>query len=403
VLERVVLDVRSRGIALAPAPDQVVAGGDQGRASGPSAAGWFVRMAGAATPAPPDSMLSAQARMAADVDWLQRAVSVRPIRDTRLVDVQAEHWSPRAAADIANTLAKEFVRGEEENRRAEDRDRLSSLREQASDVRRVIQSSENRLYGSQSSGLALANERSKQLAQSGIELSSGVLKARSDLHVIDKQLARIAAFRSASAPDWSNPPVQTPAMDELYRELQRTETDILAQRRVYREGSQELAPLEAQITALRDAMRRELQKAYSDLETQREALSARVAEQEQAINYNERSIKTLSDSSYKYSTLESELGTQRDLYTLLLKKVQEQDIAQTIMPATVDVVQAATVPMESVRPRKVVNLAVGLLLGLVFGTGLALALEAIRRTIRTPRDVVQLLQLPVMGMIPRRM
>jgi succinoglycan biosynthesis transport protein ExoP len=66
-------------------------------------------------------------------------------------------------------------------------------------------------------------------------------------------------------------------------------------------------------------------------------------------------------------------------------------------------VQAATVPMESVRPRKVVNLAVGLLLGLVFGTGLALALEAIRRTIRTPRDVVQLLQLPVMGMIPRRM
>jgi uncharacterized protein involved in exopolysaccharide biosynthesis len=328
---------------------------------------------------------------------------VRPIRDTRLVDVQAEHWSPRAAADIANTLAKEFVRGEEENRRAEDRDRLASLRAQASDVRRVIQSSENRLYGSQSSGLALANERSKQLAQSGIELSSGVLKTRSDLHVIDNQLARIAAFRRASAPDWSNPPVQTPAMDELYRELQRTETDILAQRRVYREGSQELAPLEAQIGALRDAMRRELQKAYSDLETQRDALSARVAEQEQAINHNERSIKTLSDSSYKYSTLESELGTQRDLYTLLLKKVQEQDIAQTIMPATVDVVQAATVPMESVRPRKVVNLAVGLLLGLVFGTGLALALEAIRRTIRTPRDVVQLLQLPVMGMIPRRM
>jgi len=61
------------------------------------------------------------------------------------------------------------------------------------------------------------------------------------------------------------------------------------------------------------------------------------------------------------------------------------------------------VPLEAVRPRKLVNVIVGLLLGFVTGAGIALALEAFRRTIRTPRDVVQLLHLPVMGMIPRRM
>ena len=64
--------------------------------------------------------------------------------------------------------------------------------------------------------------------------------------------------------------------------------------------------------------------------------------------------------------------------------------------------QAAAVPLKSVRPRKAINIAVGLVLGLVFGTGLALALESIRRTIRTPRDVVHELHLPVVGMIPRR-
>src|SRR5207244_3577405 len=126
----------------------------------------------------------------------------------------------------------------------------------------------------------------------------------------------------AVAPDWSNPPVQTPALDALYRELQQTEAEILAQRRVYREGSQELAPFESQAAALREAMRKELQKAFSDLEGQRESLAERAAD---------------------------------------------------------------------------------LLLGLVFGIGLALAREAFRHTIRTPRDVIHRLRLPVMGMIPRRM
>jgi capsular polysaccharide biosynthesis protein len=49
------------------------------------------------------------------------------------------------------------------------------------------------------------------------------------------------------------------------------------------------------------------------------------------------------------------------------------------------------------------NLGIGLALGTVFGVGLALTLEALRRTIRTPRDVVNELQLPVMGMIPKRL
>jgi uncharacterized protein involved in exopolysaccharide biosynthesis len=237
---------------------------------------------------------------------------------------------------------------------------------------------------------------------SGSELGSSQLKSRADLRGVQAQLERIRQFRNSDAPDWSNPPVQTPALDERYRELQKVETQLLALRQVYRDGSQELGSLESQSRALRETMRRELQKATSDLEGQREVLEARLADVEGAINHNDRSLKALSDSSTKYSTLESELGTQRELYTLLLKRVQEQDIAQTIQPASVQVVQNATVPLEPVRPRKLVNLVIGLLLGLVSGAGVALAAEVLRRTIRTPRDVVRELHLPVMGMIPRR-
>jgi succinoglycan biosynthesis transport protein ExoP len=374
VVEKVVNEVQSRGVALDP------------KVADPQQA----------------ALMTPDMRLRANVDWLQRAVSVRPIRDTRLVDIQAEHSDPRAAADLANTVAKVFLASEAQARQAADRGRLESLRAQIADVRHVIEVSEQSLYGSKHTNLAISGERNRQLAQAGTELGSSVLKARGDLHDVEAQLERIRQFKKSDAPDWSNPPVQTPALDDRYRDLQKVETQLLAMRQVYKDGSPELLALESQSRALRETMRRELQKAQSDLEGQREVLATRVADLDHAIGRNDVSLKALSDSSTKYSTLESELGTQRELYTLLLKKAQEQDIAQTIQPPSVVVVQDAAVPLEPVRPRKVMNLVVGALLGLVFGSGLALALETFRRTIRTPRDVVRELQLPVVGMIPRR-
>ena len=374
VAERVVRDVQSRGVTLSP------------KTADPKRA----------------AMLTPAMRLQEDVEWLTHAVSVRPIRDTRLVDVQAEHCSPKAAADIANTVARMFVANEGEMRQAANRNRLASLRAQIADVRAVIQSSEQSLYGSSHRNLALSEERNRQLSLSGTELGSALLKARADLRVVTAQLERIRQFRNSDAPDWSNPPVQTSALDDRYRELQKVETQLLALRQVYRDGSPELKSLESQALALRETMRRELQKAASDLEGQRDVLGARVDDLQGAMSHNDRSLKALSDSSTKYSTLESELGTQRELYTVLLKRVQEQDIAQTIQPASVLIVQHAPVPLEPVRPRKIVNLVIGLLLGFVSGAGLALAAEALRRTIRTPRDVARELHLPVMGMIPRR-
>ena len=53
------------------------------------------------------------------------------------------------------------------------------------------------------------------------------------------------------------------------------------------------------------------------------------------------------------------------------------------------------------RPRKILNLLVCVFAGLVTGTGLAYLREYLRRTIRTPQDVDEYLQLPVLGLIPK--
>jgi len=54
-----------------------------------------------------------------------------------------------------------------------------------------------------------------------------------------------------------------------------------------------------------------------------------------------------------------------------------------------------------VRPRKLLNFIVCVFAGLVVGAGLAFLREYLRRTIRTPQDVDEYLQLPVLGLIPK--
>lgn len=387
VLEQVARDMQARGIAMAE------------------------RVPATTSTAPPPATASIGAptvpgdedpQLIADIGWLAKNVSVKPLRDTRLVDVVAEHSDARAAAEIANSMAASFIRNQSEMRRGADSERLKALRAQIAELRRTIQESEQSLYGTRRTTLALAGERSRQLADAGNELNSSAIKARAELRVVEAQLERIRAFRRSSSPDWSKPPVQTDAMDLLHRDVQRAETAVQELRRQYRDQSPEVVAAESQVQVLKDAMRRELQKAASDLEGQRDILRARVDGFESARAHNERTLEALSDSSRKYTTLESDLRTQRELYVLLMQKVQEQDVAQTITPAGVELVQTASIPLERVRPRKALNIALGVALGFVFGSGAAFGLETVRRTIRTPQDVMHEIRLPVLGMIPRR-
>jgi uncharacterized protein involved in exopolysaccharide biosynthesis len=391
VLERVAREVRVRGIVMGRPPKPAVAGGGS------------PAMAHAATASEhvPNSA-DADPQLAADVDWLAKNVFVRPIRDTRLVDVVVEHYDAKAAAEIANSVARIFVKTQMDTRREADTDRLTALRQQITDLRASIQESERRLYGSRNTTLVLADERNRRLAQAGTELSTAAIRTRADLRVVEAQLALIAAFRRAAAPDWSNPPVQSEGMDELHRQLVSSEARVGEMRRLYRDQSPEVSAAEAQAAAIRDAMRRELQRAATDLESQRDVLIARAEGFEDAMARNERSLKAINDSSYKYSTVESELRSKKELYQLLLQKSQEQDVASAIQPANVEIVQGAAIPLDRVRPRKAMNIALSLALGLVFGGGTAFSLEALRRTIRTPQDVMHELRLPVLGMIPRR-
>ena len=76
----------------------------------------------------------------------------------------------------------------------------------------------------------------------------------------------------------------------------------------------------------------------------------------------------------------------------------DKDLPKTI---TVTIIDSAQVSAKPVRPNKPLNIALGIIIGLVVGVGLAFFIEYLDTSVKTIDDVERALQAPVLGVIPQ--
>jgi capsular exopolysaccharide synthesis family protein len=102
------------------------------------------------------------------------------------------------------------------------------------------------------------------------------------------------------------------------------------------------------------------------------------------------------------NVLQSEGDTQSALFDNVLKQMREADVSKEIAPITVNIVQPAPLPDpdKPASPRKVLILGLAGLAGLVIGFGAVFVLDGLDSSIKTVDEATQLLNLPILGLMP---
>jgi capsular exopolysaccharide synthesis family protein len=111
---------------------------------------------------------------------------------------------------------------------------------------------------------------------------------------------------------------------------------------------------------------------------------------------------TEAEKNQPYYEMKRKLVQMQDLHKLLYSKVQATKL-DLQMPVTsiVQITDPAEPGKSPVKPNKPVNIALGLIFGLIMGVGLAFFIEYLDTSVKTIDDVERTFQCPVLGVIPQ--
>jgi len=269
-------------------------------------------------------------------------------------------------------------------------------------VRERIQLSEGRLYGEPDGGLGGVQSRVQGLQGSIAELTTEYLKVRDDRTALAARLARLEHLGADALPQAADLPVGSDALDGLRRDLTSREAELASARAVYKDKHPKLVALESECAAIRTHIAEELGRVIAGMHTELSTLAAREAQLRASLDSNQRQMGLEQSRTQHYAVSERELKTDQDLYALLQSKLQEGGIEGFMKSPLVDIVDPAAVAKDPVRPRKLLNLAILAVVGLLTGTGISFVGYATRRTLHEPEDVEREIGVPVIGVLPKR-
>lgn len=328
---------------------------------------------------------------------MAEGLEVKIIPGTRIFEIYFSSPSPELAAAVPNEYARQFlVQASAQSTDSAIRTR-DFLENKVLEVRSALERSEALLLNyaqgrdivklDPNQGIQL--QRYADLNREVTEAESRLLEARSQQSVLkDASVVTFPPFLRNDA---------IIKLEAQRNELQQRLSSLLTQfGRNWPETirqQEELDQLDQQISSEKEAALTEAQLEYEVRVEHYQLALSRLQQQK-------RTTDQVGEDLINYNILKGEVETNRLLHDSLLKRLKEARIAAVLESSNVNIFEDARVPQSIHFPSKVQYLALSVMVGLLFGFGVALLFEAVDDSVRSASDVGRMLSAPCLGVIP---
>ena len=331
------------------------------------------------------------------IGLVRGGLAIQPQPNTRLVSVSFTSTEPNFAARAANAVVDGYIASEIDRRFGASSYAKKYLEEQLSIAKGKLEDNERALVEfAQQESLVDTGDGRSLVGRNLVDLNASLAEAQAQR--IRAQARWQQASGSAALPQDVLASSLVPGLRQQLAELRRRYQEKL---QVFKPDYPEMQQLQGQITELERQVAAEQNNARTSLRTEYDAAISRenmlkaqlAALRDESLDTDSRSIQ--------YNILRREADTSRQLYDSLLQRYTQIAVASDVRPNNISVVDRAQVPGGPFKPSLFYNLAIALLLGVMLGVALALLLEFLDDTLKTPEDIEQQLRLPVLGIIPK--
>ncbi len=193
----------------------------------------------------------------------------------------------------------------------------------------------------------------------------------------------------------NNPLIQTLKTEEAKLLTERSELS-----KKYGEGHPRMIQIQQELAANRGKIGAEMAVIKQTIKNEYNMAKAQEENLKRALEAQKNITQDQSDVGIQYRVLLRDVETNRALYENVLKSLKTTTATENLPATNIRVVYPALVPETPISPRRARNLILAAGVGLFFGFGLALFLENLDTTIKTPEELERWLEIPNLALIP---
>ena len=351
-------------------------------------------------PSAPTGYLDEDLILTAAQQKLQRNISVEPIRQSQLIEISYEDPNPAMAAEIANTIAEQFIRADLDSRFEMHSEASNWLSSRLDELKIALDQSEATLQKFREGAGIIATPDSMGGTVSQLETASTRLIqariARAQAAQVFQQVRRGAANRYQVPAVFNNPSVAEARQVEARAEARVNELaqNLGPAHPLYLKAQAELVQARANTRQQSEAVISSIAKEYEVARSTEKAIEEELAS-------SRGNIQELNRNQGSLTALEREVSTNRRLYETFLSRVKETDATADFQNPVARIVDEAIVPTVPVKPRKGLIILLAAVGGAMLASALAISIEIQASVVRSSDDVVDKLGVDLLAAVPK--
>ncbi len=338
------------------------------------------------------------------IDRLIENLSIVPITDTQLVKVKYRSADPKLAAKITDTMAQVFIESYLEAKLDLTKTAANWLGERLGGLRETLQESEKRLqkYREDANLVDIQGVQTfsagelHQITERYVETSN----LRSRAETLYRQIASLGESPSTESL-MSIPNISTdPGVADFLRAQAASQRKVAELEKRYGHkhprmiaAISELETVNQQLHTQASTVAEGIKSAYlGALQTEKRL--------EKRMGQTKQQLQQINRKEFKLLELEREVATNRQLYDMFLTRSRETNESEGFQAAHARVIDPAVVPTIPVKPNKLLVIILAAIVSSVFGVLVAIVLDMLSNTIRTPEDIEEQLKSTMLGFLP---
>jgi len=330
---------------------------------------------------------------------ISNGIEVKHVENNNIVTLSFTSPSPVLAQMIVNAVSDAYIEVILDIKMDASRRKLAWMTEKAEKERSKLEKAEKNLQEYlQTNKIITIGDRITGLPKKLDEVSSQLSQAeikRKELEAINNQVRQIG--EGLENAETIKALTADATLQSIRMQILQSDQNITELSKKYGPKHPVLKRAFSEKAALELKRKQEIERIIKSLKNEYELAQTKESNLRKLLQKTQKEAIYLNEKFVQYNILKREIDTNRSLYNVLIKKINESRITDQAETVRIWVVEAAKTPrLPSNRRIKKISL-IGVLLGLFSGIGLAFFLEYLDQTVKSADELEERLGVPLLG------